>query len=255
MWKNSVSRSKKQTAAKGPERTKEPQYQRQLELRDAFGLATLGLVTNQLWYNDPRHLCFLLSRYKFVAKMLSGNHRVLEVGCGDAFGTRLVQQEVGEICAVDFDPVFIKDGNKRMMSRGKFECKVHDFVAESLEDTFDAAYTIDVIEHIPKDAEDSFIANIVRCLAAHGVLIVGTPSVQSQGYASEFSKLGHVNCKDQTALKDLLLKFFSNVFVFSMNDEVVHTGFHPMAHYLIAVCTSKKLENGCCTERPQGKGM
>jgi len=23
--------------------------------------------------------------------------------------------------------------------------------------------------------------------------------------------------------------------VFSMNDEVVHTGFHPMAHYLMAL--------------------
>jgi len=25
-----------------------------------------------------------------------------------------------------------------------------------------------------------------------------------------------------------------------MNDEVVHTGFEKMAHYLIVVCTSKK---------------
>jgi hypothetical protein len=25
--------------------------------------------------------------------------------------------------------------------------------------------------------------------------------------------------------------------VFSMNDEVVHTGFYPMAHYLLAVCS------------------
>ena len=26
------------------------------------------------------------------------------------------------------------------------------------------------------------------------------------------------------------------LFSFSMNDEVVHTGFLPMAHYLIALC-------------------
>ena len=29
---------------------------------------------------------------------------------------------------------------------------------------------------------------------------------------------------------------FRNVFIFSMNDEVVHTGFYPMAHYLFALC-------------------
>jgi hypothetical protein len=30
-------------------------------------------------------------------------------------------------------------------------------------------------------------------------------------------------------------QFFHNVFVFSMNDEVVHTGYSPMAHYLLAL--------------------
>jgi len=35
-------------------------------------------------------------------------------------------------------------------------------------------------------------------------------------------------------------KFFRNIFIFSMNDEVVHTGFHPMAHYLFAIGVGKK---------------
>jgi hypothetical protein len=39
----------------------------------------------------------------------------------------------------------------------------------------------------------------------------------------------------------LLSQFFHNVFIFSMNDEVVHTGFHPMAHYIIGLgCTRKE---------------
>ena len=41
--------------------------------------------------------------------MLSGRNHVLEVGCGDAFGTRIVQAEVGKLTAIDFDPVFIED--------------------------------------------------------------------------------------------------------------------------------------------------
>mgnify|MGYP007028595943 CR=1 FL=1 len=35
-------------------------------------------------------------------------------------------------------------------------------------------------------------------------------------------------------------RFFDNVFLFSMNDEVVHTGFTPMAHYLFALCVGPK---------------
>lgn len=31
-------------------------------------------------------------------------------------------------------------------------------------------------------------------------------------------------------------------FLFSMNDEVVHTGYYPMAHYLIAVGIGPKIK-------------
>jgi hypothetical protein len=41
-----------------------------------------------------------------------------------------------------------------------------------------------------------------------------------------------------------MAKFFHHVFIFSMNDEVVHTGFYPMAHYLLAL--------GCGKIRPNG---
>jgi len=37
----------------------------------------------------------------------------------------------------------------------------------------------------------------------------------------------------------MLKNYFNNVFLFSMNDEVVHTGFNKMAHYLIAICCAK----------------
>ena len=224
------------------EKTREPQYQVQVTIRDTEGLASLGLTTNQVWRDDPRHLLFILARCKFVAKMLSGKQRVLEVGCGDAFGSRIVLQEVKELCAVDFDPVFIKDANERMDERWKFDCRVHDMLSGPLEDApFDAAYTLDVIEHVPQTDEDRFVYNIVQSLTEQGVLIVGTPSLQSQTYASEYSKQGHINCKDQKQLKELMLKYFHNVFIFSMNDEVVHTGFYPMAHYLFALCVGRKI--------------
>jgi len=64
--------------------------------------------------------------------------------------------------------------------------------------------------------------------------------MESQAHASPPSKIGHVNCKTGKELKALLERFFHNVFVFSMNDEVVHTGYAPMAHYLIAIgCTRR----------------
>ena len=34
-------------------------------------------------------------------------------------------------------------------------------------------------------------------------------------------------------------KFFRNVFMFSMNDEVLHTGFEKMSNYIFALCVNK----------------
>ena len=99
--------------------TREPQYNRCLELRDTIGLTSLGLMTNQVWYDDPRRLTFLLARYKFVAKMLAGRRNVGEVGCGDAFGTRVVLQEVPDVTVYDFDPLFIEDIRARRTSDGR----------------------------------------------------------------------------------------------------------------------------------------
>jgi 2-polyprenyl-3-methyl-5-hydroxy-6-metoxy-1,4-benzoquinol methylase len=219
--------------------TREPQYQRTVELRGE-GLTPLGMMANQAWHDDPRHLLFTLSRYKFVAKMLGGREKVLEVGCADAFGTRLVLQEVKSLLAVDFDPVFVRDVQERMEEKWRFDCRVHDMLAGPVEGKFDAAYAMDVIEHIPKAQEELFLRNILHSLEPNGTLIIGSPSIQSQVHASPPSKAGHVNCKDGKELKSLLNRFFHNVFVFSMNDEVIHTGYYPMAHYLMALACGKR---------------
>jgi SAM-dependent methyltransferase len=221
--------------------TREPQYNNCLEIRDKMGLTPLGLMTNQVWYDDPRRLSFLLARYKFVSKMLSGKKFVGELGCGDAFGARIVLQEVDEIVAYDFDPVFIDDIRQRQSEKWPIEVCLHDIVDAPLPNRHDGIYSLDVIEHIPVRDEDAYLSNLCQSLTDDGVLIIGTPSLESQEYASPPSKAGHVNCKSGALLKALLSKYFENVFLFSMNDEVVHTGFSPMAHYLFAVCCQKKI--------------
>ncbi len=223
------------------DKTREPQYQNCVELRDGKGLTSLGLMSNQVWHDDPRRLTFVLARYKFVSKMLSGYQSVLEVGCADAFGTRIVQQEVPRVTAVDFDPVFVEDARARMDPRWPFDVRVHDMLSGPVEGSFDAAYSMDVLEHIPEADEHRFLTNIADSLSAPGVLIVGSPSIHSQTYASKPSREGHVNCKDAAGLKRAMSRVFSSVFIFSMNDEVVHTGFTPMAHYLIALGCGKNV--------------
>ena len=208
-----------------------------------FGETKLGLASSYVWQNDPRRLFISLSRYKFVSKMLEGKKNVLEVGCGDSFQNRIVGQVVSRLTAIDINKDFIKDARKNNPKTYNVNHYVHNILEKPFRvqgKNFDAAYSLDVLEHIEKKSENLFIKNILSSLDKHGVFIVGMPSIESQKYASEGSKRGHVNCKTGNKLKELLSKHFCNVFVFSMNDEVVHTGFYPMAHYLIGLCCGKK---------------
>jgi 2-polyprenyl-3-methyl-5-hydroxy-6-metoxy-1,4-benzoquinol methylase len=221
-------------------KTREPQYQRHVELRDQLGLVRMGMCASQTWRDDPKRLAFVLARYKFVAKMFSGLDRVLEVGCGDTFGTKIVRQEVAHVSAIDFDPVFIENAHDTSDPAWPIETAVHDILAAPFGGDFSAAYSLDVLEHIPIEQEQTFVGNIAASITKTGSIIIGSPSAESQPFASPLSKAGHVNCKDHPGLKSLMQRFFHNVFIFSMNDEVVHTGFSKMAHYRLALCCGKR---------------
>ena len=90
-------------------KTKDPVNKNTLEALEQDGTQELGLMNNAVWAGDPRRLVFTLARYKFVAKMFEGKGSVLEVGCGDGFGSRIVKQSVQKLTITDYDELFIKD--------------------------------------------------------------------------------------------------------------------------------------------------
>jgi 2-polyprenyl-3-methyl-5-hydroxy-6-metoxy-1,4-benzoquinol methylase len=225
-------------------RTKEPQYQGHVEFVDQYGRAELGAVSGYAWHVDPRRLGFVLARYKFAAKMLEGMSSVLEVGCADGFGSRVVRQHVERLTASDFDPIFIEEAIRCSDPEWEIEFRVHDILDAPVQGPFDGAFALDVVEHIPPEDEDRFVDNIAASLVEDGVAILGSPSLESQEYASELSRQGHVNCKSHRELRALLERRFRRVFTFSMSDEVVHTGFGPMAHYLLVMGVGVRADPG-----------
>lgn len=216
---------------------RELQNQSQIDTYLQKGPATMGPWTSHIWRTDPRHLSFLLARYKFCAKMLQGKSDVLEVGCGDAFGTPIVLQTVRTVHCIDFEPLVLAEAEKHMQTEFVNRCAfaVHDMTLAPLKQKFDAAYLLDVIEHIPPSIEAQFMSNICASLKPDAICILGTPNVEASRYASAASAAGHVNLKSAEKMRSMLSDFFHNAFVFSMNDEVVHTGYYPMAQYLIGI--------------------
>ena len=185
-------------------------------------------------------LGFMAARYKFVSKMFAGMKEVVEVGCGDAFGAPVVAKAVGTVTCTDIDEATLEDNRLRLAEFQNIKFKYHDFREGPLPMKADGAYAVDVLEHVFPDEESLFLTNIAAGLTDSGVLLMGTPNLTADAYASELSRKGHVNLKDQESLRAAVLPHFNNVFMFGMNDEVVHTGFAPMAHYIWALCVGPK---------------
>lgn len=213
-------------------------WDRHLEATDyqfATKCLNLGPWTSYSLLNDPKHMCFVLSRYKFCAKLLEGKSQVLEIGGGDGFGLPIMAQSVGHVDCIDWDKRLIADNKKRLAHLKNVRFQFLNINKQVPRKKYDAVYTVDVIEHLDPELDHSFMKNICKCLKPDGVLIHGTPNITANKYASPQSASQHINLKSHVTLREQMQEYFKNVFMFSMNDEVVHTGYGPMAHYLFGM--------------------
>ena len=214
------------------ETLKEKQYSACFEAEPV----TLGPMASEAYRRDPKHLGFTLARYKFVSKMLAGKRKVAEIGCGDAFGSRVVSDAVEYLDLFDFDPAW------EQFARAATGCqfRTNDIVRDHLPSCYEAIYMLDVLEHVRPFDEPAVMANVCRSLDRDGIFIVGCPSLESQAYASEQSRIGHVNCRSGDDLRAAMSAHFLQVFLFGMNDEILHVGFAPMCQYQLALCVGQR---------------
>lgn len=203
------------------------------------GQANLGLTYSYLILNSPRTMLFTYSRYKFAARLLGEEPKrsVLELGCCEGVGTLTLSEKGHNVTAIDFDEESIRWAQKNLNGKNiEFICD--DFLGKKYGE-YDAAISLDVIEHIYKRDETKFFRTLTENLKEDGFCVIGTPNVSTEKYSSKTSKAGHVNLYSPERLRDTAREHFKNVFMFGMNDEVVHTGFYPMCQYIICLGCGK----------------
>jgi len=198
----------------------------------------LGPINSHSLWRDPKHLGFTLSRYKFAAKLLQDKEKIVDIGCGEGIGCLMLKAETkAQITGVDFDSEQIAYAKENIKPLSGIEFVCQDLVNERINiNQVDGLVSIDVLEHIHHDEEEKFFANTLSCLTDNAIAIFGTPTVYSKKHMGKRSMIGHINMFDEERLRNTLHKYFRYVFVFSMNDEMIHTGFPKMAHYFMVLC-------------------
>lgn len=173
--------------------------------------------------SKEEYLIYLLHlfAYEFAKKEIPENKFVLEVGCGEGYGTSLLSQNSAKIIAMDVDKNTITHASEKY---GAENCvfKLYDGIRIPYEDnTFDAVVSFQVIEHIQDDV--NYVSEIYRVLRRDGLFIVTTPNrtyrlKPGQKPLNEF----HVREYYRQELENILRKKFSDVSVWGIrgNEEV-----------------------------------
>lgn len=201
----------------------------------------LGPYISYWMRKSPRRALHYLSYYKFAAKLIGTNKQILDVGCAEGLGSWVLAVECGgHVLGLDLDHDLIQTAQRNWQDP-RIDFEYGNFLEFQPRTPNNALVSFDVIEHILPQNMETWWQTVTASLQHDGIAIIGTPSEISQQYASEISQRGHVNIYSAERLRHEMKEHFHHVFMFAAHDEVVHTGYMPLAHYQIALGCQKKL--------------
>ena len=194
------------------------------------------LTFKKILLTNPLMATVKLSRYKFVSKMLDKNDEILDIGCGGGISTFYFSQFFKSATGIDNDTKRIKEWNEFKSNKIKFiEKNAKDL--EKINISANCIINLDFIEHINKKDGIKFIQDCKNFLEKqknkrkNRMLIIGTPSFYSKKYRAKHNLKHHKHEYKPDELNTICKKYFSRTLKFTMNDELVHTGFDKLGWY------------------------
>jgi SAM-dependent methyltransferase len=127
-------------------------------------------------------------RYHFAAPWAHGK-RVLDIACGEGYGSALLARHARAVTGVDVSPAAVEHARNAYAGVPRLEFLQGSCAAIPLPDaSIDFAVSFETIEHIHEQSE--FLAELARVLAPDGVLLLSSPDKAEYGdrraYANEY---------------------------------------------------------------------
>jgi ubiquinone/menaquinone biosynthesis C-methylase UbiE len=112
--------------------------------------------------------------YTYVSSEMNDNSKVLEIGCGEGYGSSHLSEKVHSITAVDIEKEIIDHAEGKYKSDN---CHYKLYNGEKLpfeDNMFDFVISFQVIEHVPEEL--NFIQEAKRVLKPGGKFFITTPN-------------------------------------------------------------------------------
>ncbi len=127
-------------------------------------------------------------RYHFAARWCAGR-RVVDVACGEGYGSALLAKTAARVTGVDISPEAVAHAKRSYALLANVEFACAPCTALPLADaSVDVAVSFETVEHIGEQAR--FLDELSRVLAPEGVLILSCPNKleysDKRSFANEF---------------------------------------------------------------------
>ena len=150
-----------------------------------------------------------LHRYAY-AKTLVKNKRVLDLACGEGYGSKLLASDAASVVGIDIDANVISHASAKY-ARENLRFLTGPITAVPIQENhcFDVIVCFEAIEHI--ENQDELLAETKRLLDPEGLLIVSTPNKPIYGEESPEKNPFHVKELHFTEFEELLGRYFRNI--------------------------------------------
>lgn len=153
-----------------------------------------------------------LHRYRFATEFVKGR-KVLDLACGEGYGSFMMSQEAGEVIGVDLDEVTIRHAfSKYIKENLKFiKGSITDIPIEG-EKIFDVIVCFEALEHI--EEHDELMKEVKRLLKEDGTFIVSTPNKYVYSDKADYQNPYHLRELYFDEFKTLLNNNFKNTLIY-----------------------------------------
>ncbi|MEI7817427.1 MAG: methyltransferase domain-containing protein, partial [Desulfuromonadales bacterium] len=178
-----------------------------------------------IWSGDQ-----MAFHYEIAKKYLMPHMSVLDIGCGEGFGCRLLAPAVRTICGLDADVETVERA-KLIATAANVSFCCEDATNTSYADaTFDVVTCMELLEHIPPH---SLLQEIKRVLKTEGFAVFSTPQNCMGDIPVNFQHLKEFSPEEVTGLCQ---EFFSVVAVIGIKQGRIVISDDPRGTNTVVIC-------------------
>jgi SAM-dependent methyltransferase len=158
---------------------------------------TAGEIAHEHWH-----------RFSFARALVAGR-RVLDVACGEGYGSALLADSAAHVIGVDIDPHTLAHARATYGARTNVEFIEGSAARLPLPDaSVDVVVSFETIEHLDAPDQPRMLAEFDRVLQPDGVLILSSPNRPQYSDARNYVNPFHVHELDRDELAGLLAPHF-----------------------------------------------